>query len=163
MEEKVLFSFRETRKLYLFEYFAGFILLILAMIVYLRGIALPSVFTYMAVGISLLAMGSAEWRRYIGFQYEITPSKLAIINGVIKRDKKNVYFSPLAFIPDINMQQSRIERLLNYGTVFVRGGQGNTFEIKHIDQPHKVMKIIEKMIERSKGSMTESSRTKSLA
>jgi membrane protein YdbS with pleckstrin-like domain len=82
--------------------------------------------------------------------YEITPSKVTIRHGLIEQTHKNVHFVPLGYIPEINMEQDRIQRLLNYGTIFVHGSAQNSFEIKDIDHPKKILKLIEELIEKNR-------------
>ncbi len=77
------------------------------------------------------------------------PQKAIIVNGIIKQSKKNIYFHPLGFVPDINIKQNRIQRVLNYGTIYVQGGS-NPFEIKEIDHPLRVMDFLEELIEKNK-------------
>ena len=75
--------------------------------------------------------------------------KLVTIDGIIKQNRKNIYFHPLGFVPDINIKQNRIQRLLNYGTISIVMG-GSNFEIKDVNNPHSIIKIIEEQIEYSK-------------
>ena len=83
-------------------------------------------------------------------RYTILPNKLTIIKGIIKHDKKNVYFHPLGFVPDLNIKQTRIQRMLSYGTIYLKGEGGNTFTIKDISKPHKVLEMIEELIRKNR-------------
>ena len=84
-------------------------------------------------------------------RYKVTDEKIIIIHGVIKQAKKNVYFHPLAFVPDLNIHQSRVQRFLGVGTVYLKAGGGdNTFEIKDVSNPNKVLSLIEKLIDDNK-------------
>jgi uncharacterized membrane protein YdbT with pleckstrin-like domain len=75
--------------------------------------------------------------------------KLVTIEGLIKQNKKNIYFHPLGFVPDINVKQSRLQRVLGIGTISVTMG-GENFQIKDVDYPHRIIDIIEERIEASK-------------
>ena len=55
----------------------------------------------------------------------------------------------MGFVPDIDIKQSRIQRLLGYGSISITMG-GEHFVIKDLNRPHKVMKMIENQIEESK-------------
>tara|TARA_Y100000310_G_C20357172_1_gene657223 strand:- start:201 stop:707 length:507 start_codon:yes stop_codon:yes gene_type:complete len=143
-KEDVLLHFKRSRKAFLTEYFSGFLLLLLVVVLYMKGIILPKGLHYFVVGFALFSIVSAEFSRLF-LRYKITSTKIVIISGLIKQDKKNVYYHPLGFLPDINTKQGRLQRLLNYGTIFVDAG-GNSFEIKDVNSPHKVMGMLEGLI-----------------
>ena len=144
--EKIIAILRKSRKAFIIEYACSFLLLGLLAATYLKGIRLPGIFNYLIVGIAIFALLSAELSRALT-SYKITENKVIIINGIIKRSKKNVHFLPLGYIPEINTQQGRIQRLLNIGTIFVHGSAQNSFEIKDINDPQKVLELIEMLIE----------------
>lgn len=146
-EEKIVF--RKSRKAYMVEYACGLILLLLLFSIHLHGIMLKPKVAYFFLGISLLPLAFAEISRMLS-KYQITMDKLTITEGLIKQAKKKIYFHPLGFIPDINIHQGRIQRLLDYGTIFVKCAQGNAFEVKDVNQPHEIMKIIERRVEENK-------------
>ena len=146
---KVLYTFKTSRKALLLEYICGGFLLVLLLTAYFKGIYVKPTISYFVLGLSFFSFGSAEFSRFM-LRYKITGDKLTIVQGLIKQDKKHVYFHPLGFVPDINTKQSRIQRLLDSGTIFVAGAGGNSFEIKDVNKPHKVMEIIESLIEASK-------------
>ena len=80
----------------------------------------------------------------------IFPSKITTIKGLIKQKQKNIHFFALSFIPDISVKQSRIQRFLNYGTVFISGGERDTVSIRDVDQPRKVMMLVEDLINKKR-------------
>ena len=147
--KKILYTFKRSRKSFLLEYACGLFLLVLLLITTSKGIHVKPTISYSVLGISLFSLASIELSRLM-LRYKIMEEKLTIIHGLIKQNKKHVYFHPLGFVPDINTKQSRIQRLLDYGTIFVAGAGGNSFEIKEVNKPHKVMEIIENLIEKSK-------------
>jgi len=131
------------------EYGCGLFLLGLLGYSLMKGLIVNQVFVYFVLGLSLTSIGWAELNRLL-LRYKITESKLTTINGFLKQSKKNVYFQALAFIPDLNIKQSRLQRLFGYGTVYIRSGMENTFEIRDIDKPVEVMELIEKLIDYNK-------------
>ncbi len=145
-EDKVITILRKSRKAFFIEYICSFILLVLLIATYVKGIRLPAIFNYLILGIAAFALFSAELSRALT-KYKITENKVIIIKGIIKQVKKNVHFLPLGYIPEINTHQGRIQRLLNIGTIFVHGSAQNSFEIKDINDPQKVLELIEKLIE----------------
>lgn len=147
-ESKVLKTLRKSRKAYLIEYLCGFSLLGLVGYSYLQGINLTPLTKYFLLGAGLSITSVGEIARLF-HRYKITNSKLIIIKGIIKQRKKNVNYHPLAFVPDISMKQGRIQRLLNFGTVFVEAG-ASSFEIKDIDRPRQVMELVESLIEKTR-------------
>lgn len=145
-EEKVITVLRKSRKAFIIEYVCSFILVVLLIATYVKGIRLPPIFNYLILGIAAFALLSAELSRALTW-YKITESRVIIIKGIIKQSKKNVHFLPLGYIPEINTHQGRIQRLLNIGTIFVHGSAQNSFEIKDINDPQKVLELIEQLIE----------------
>ena len=137
---KTLKTLRRSRKAYIIEYLSGALILLLTAGLYGKGIILPKPIYYFAVGFSFFSIGSAEFSRLF-LRYKITSEKIIIIKGLLKQSKKNVYYHPLGFIPDINLKQDRVQRVLNFGTIFVDAG-GNSFQMKDINKPHKVMEMI---------------------
>ena len=148
-DNKVLHVFHKTRKAFVLEYTCGVVLLLLILATKLTGIVLPKLVTYLVIliGFGIILLG--EFLRIIT-TYKLTAGKIMITTGIIKQNKKNVYFHPLAFVPDLNIKQGRVQRLLGYGTVFLQAGPNTTFEIRDVNYPHKVLKIIEESIERNK-------------
>ncbi len=147
-KEKLLFTLRQTRKAYITEYFCGVLLLGMLGMLYYWEIPLETAFMEIIAGVGFVALFSAEASR-IFTKYHIYTTKFSIVHGVLKQHKKNVYFQPLAFIPDLNVHQSRLQRLLNYGTVFIKTG-GEVFEIKHVNNPQHVLMMIEDLIKQNK-------------
>ena len=150
-KETVLKTLRKTRKAFITEYTCSILLLLLLGVLYVKGVAINSSITYFVLGISLVSVGSAELSRLF-IRYQITENKFMIIQGFLKQSKKNVYFQALAFIPDLNVRQSRLQRLLNFGSVYLRSGSEHTFEIHDINNPQQVLDTIERLIEHNKRS-----------
>lgn len=156
-EEKVIAILRKSRKAFIIEYACSFILVSLLAATYIKGIRLPGIFNYLIIGIAAFALISAELSRALTW-YKITDSKVIIIKGLIKQTKKNVHFLPLGYIPEINTHQGRIQRLLNIGTIFVHGSAQNSFEIKDINEPQKVLALIEQLIEENRFRQSDASK-----
>jgi len=128
---------KKTRKAFTLEYTCGVFLLLVMGYAFIKGV----------LGISLVAFLSAEASRYL-IRYKITPEKVIITKGIIRQHKRTIHFHPLSFVPDINIRQSAWQRLLNYGTVYVQGASGeHQLEIKDVDNPQKIMKLIEDYID----------------
>ena len=151
---KIPFIIRKSRKAFLIEYGCGLFLFILLFLSYFNSIALKSEVKYFVLALAIFSIASAEVPRIIT-RYGIGEDKMVVIHGIIKQDKKNIYYHPLGFVPDINIKQSRMQRVLDCGTIYVSGSEGNTFEIKDIDSPHEIMKIIERQIRLNKHTTKE--------
>lgn len=145
--DRVLVRLKRSRKAFLVEYTCGFLLLFFPLVGYLQGGVLPSPLRNLMLLLGVFSIGSAEITRLL-IRYKITPAKIELVKGFIKQSKKNVYFHSLAFIPDINIHQSRMQRLLNYGNIHVYGGgnMSERVEIEDINNPKKVLLHIEKLI-----------------
>jgi len=146
--EKILKTLRQSRKAFLVEYFCGFLLLILS-IETIFNTNFPQWTTYLAGGTGILFLGMVEFSRAI-LRYHIGETKLVITHGLIRQAKKHVYYHPLGFVPDINVHQGTIQRMLKIGTISIKGSEHNNFEIKNIKNPHKILELIESLIQRHK-------------
>ena len=140
---------RKTWKAYLIEYACASLLLILLAVLYLKGIHIPPLLGYMVGGIALVALVTAEYSRWFT-RYLITDEKIVIVHGFIKQNTKNVHFIPLGFVPEINLKQGRLQRLLNYGTIFIHGTGESSFEVKEVDNPQEVLALIEMLIDKNR-------------
>ncbi|MBS3166322.1 PH domain-containing protein [Candidatus Woesearchaeota archaeon] len=152
-EAKLLMSLRRSRKAYFVEYICGFVLLLLLIALYFRGIDIPKGVNYIVSGIAIVAIASAEISRQF-LRYNIYDSKIEVIKGIIKISHKNINFHPLAFVPDITLKQTLPQRILNYGTVDIplSGSHTEAFELKDIDHPAVVLKLLEKLIDAARKS-----------
>ena len=148
-DETIITTLKRSRKVFLMEYLCSFFLLGLLVFTLFKPINIPSILKNIILGTALFSFLSAEISRQM-LRYIITNSKLIVIQGFIKQLKTNVYFHPLGFVPDINVKQNRTQRILNYGTIFVKGGSQNSFELVDIDRPHEIMQLIEDLVEHSK-------------
>jgi membrane protein YdbS with pleckstrin-like domain len=147
--KKVPFTLFRTRKAFWVEYLCGVVILILLLVSFFQVVVLTVKAQIFLLIISLAILGYAEINR-IMLRYRVTEDKLIVINGWLKQDKKNLYFHALGFIPDINIKQGRIQRILGYGTIFVASGGTITLEVKDVAHPLLVMEMIEDLIENSK-------------
>ncbi|PIN87705.1 hypothetical protein COV12_02370 [Candidatus Woesearchaeota archaeon CG10_big_fil_rev_8_21_14_0_10_32_24] len=144
---------RKTRKAFIVEYGCGFFLFLLLIIGALKGIQVKPVVFYFMGGLSLVSLGIAEFNLAM-VRYKILPHKLVITSGIIKQKKKNVYFHPLGFVPDLNVKQGRLQRIFNIGTVYLMSGSENAFELKDIDKPHKILELVETLIDENRNMDT---------
>lgn len=142
-------SLKKSRKAYFIEYSCGFILLLILLVIKLKGWNAPQTMIYYIGGIGIFAIGYAEFARSIT-RYKITESKIIIAHGFIKQDKKNVYYQPLGYVIDLNVKQKHLQRILNYGTVYLKAGGESSFEIKDVDRPQRVLELIEQLIEENR-------------
>ena len=147
--QNIIASLRRTRKAFLPEYFSGLFLLLILFIFNLNKIIIPFKMDYLLVGVAAFAFVSVELSRLL-VDYQITPEKIIITKGIIKKHCKNVHFHPLGFVPDINLKQSFIQRLLGYGTVFIDGSGENHLEIKDVNHPQKILSTLEGLIEKNR-------------
>lgn len=146
-KEATLLALNQCRRAFLIEYCCGFFLLILIVIFNYKKIGLNAVLTYFALGLSLVSIGSAEVSRLL-HRCKMTPSKLVIIDGLIKQNKKHIY---LKAISDINIKQKALHRLLNYGKIHIKTMSGeSSLEIKGVANPGRRMEEIEEIIEKYK-------------
>ena len=149
--EQLLFSLTTSRKGYIIEYVCAAVLILLPLLTSTQGHALPKNALYGVIGAGAMILMYTEISR-IYTRYTITDKKIIIANGLLRQDKKNVYFHPLAFVPDINVEQNILQRLLNVGTIAVRSSEVNSFQIQNIDNPLQIAQEIEHLIELARQS-----------
>ena len=150
-EEKVLMVLRKTRKAFIIEYGCGVLLLLFLGFLTIKGIQLKPLFSKAIIGLAFFSMLSAEYSR-ITTRYKITDTKITYTRGILKQSKKHIYFAPLSFLPNINFRQTRLQRLLRYGTISITGVPdagviSGSFELRDINTPHKALHIIERWID----------------
>jgi hypothetical protein len=150
-KEKVLMVLRKSRKAFLIEYGCGTLLLLLLGILALKGVQLKPIFSKTIFSLAMVSMLYGEYER-INNQYKITDEKIVHTKGIIKQEKKNVYFAPLGFLPNINSHQSYLQRFLQYGSISISGipgtgGRQTSFEIKDINNPQRILKVMEEWID----------------
>lgn len=148
-EEKTLMVLRRSRKSYSIEYACGLFLIVLLLILFARGALVAKSIVYVVIGIAAIALISAEIARLFT-SYTITDKKVIITKGFIKQQTKSIHFIPLGFVPEINLKQGRIQRLLDVGTVFIHSSGENSFEIKDVDEPQRILELIEELIEKNR-------------
>ena len=150
-EEKVLYKVRKSRKAFLTEYICGGLLVVGAGALYVMGFKSLG---YVLLGIFILGVFSillAEVSRMM-VRYTILHTKIIITKGLVQQTRQNVYFRPLGFATDINLRQGRLQRLLGYGTIYLRGSDAeNAFELTDIDYPEDMMRTLEDLIEQNRG------------
>ena len=152
--EKILSKYRKTRKAFFIEYLCAAALFVILIFSLAKGANLSPNFYYLIGVLGVVSLSYAELSRIMR-RYIIKESKIVIIEGLIKHHKKHIYFHPLGFVPDINVKQGWLERILNYGTISMRVSD-EVFQIKDINSPHKVMGQIEERMVANKGSMPAS-------
>jgi hypothetical protein len=150
-EERVLYKVCRSRKAFLTEYVCGGFLLLGAGISYVMDLTRSQYILGIIIVLAGFVIISAEISRMMT-RYIILPTKIIIQKGWIQQKTKNVYFRPLGFATDINLEQSRWQRLLGYGTIYLRGSDAeNAFELADIDFPEEMMRTIEDLIEHNRG------------
>ena len=148
--EEILVTLRHSRKSFLLEYCCSIFLLFLMGFSLFKGGELAKV-TLPFLALGMFGLITTEVRRFYGDRYNIMHSKLSVIKGTFRVRKRNIYYQPLGFVPDFNIRQTFLERLLGYGTVFVHVGN-TVLELKDVDNPHEVLKMFERLIEETRAA-----------
>lgn len=148
-KEEILMEFRVSRKAFWVEYGCGLFLLGLMGFLYYKRINLGEGISYFALGLAFFSLASAEVSRR-AHRCEVTPSKLVIVNGLIRRNKKHIYMKSIS---DIDVRQGLVQRLLNYGVIHIKSASGeSSLEIRDIDEPERRMEELEEIIEKYKNN-----------
>ena len=146
--EGLIVTLRHSRKSFLLEYVCSVFLLVLAISSLFKGGILYKLASPFLV-LSMFGLVSTEIRRFYGDRYNIMQTKLSVIKGILKVRTRNIYYQPLGFVPDFNVKQTFLQRLLGYGTVFVHVGT-TALELRDVDNPHEVLKMFERLIEETR-------------
>lgn len=158
--DHIIKSLKRSRKAFFVEYGCATILVLLLIVLAISGIIIPKTLTLTVLAIVVLIILSVEFSRYM-VRYLFTPKKFVMVHGIIRQRKRNVYYLPLGFVPDIDTHQSRIQRVLGIGSVSISGqpaigGQeAETFQIKDVSDPHGVLEFLEEMIAKSMNTKTK--------
>lgn len=147
--EEVLMSLKQSRKAFLVEYACGLFILGAFWWLNAQGLKLSRTLSYMIIGLGVIIIAIPELYRLTP-RYKITTSKLIVIEGILKQQRKNVYYHPLGFVPDLNVSQTAVQRLLDYGSIFLRGSDQNTFEIRNINSPQEILAWLEELIDKNR-------------
>ncbi len=144
MVETILLEFRKTRRALWAEYGSGLFLFLLLAMSYAKGVNLPPKGYLFVGGLGLGAIIWAEGYRML-YKYTITKSKILINYGLLRRTRRYIYINSIS---DLDVKQTRIERLLNYGTIHLRATSGeSSLELTNIGNPHQIMELVEQQME----------------
>ena len=147
--EGVLITLRHSRKSYLLEYICSFFLFSLGAFSLFSNSSFSGTVQLFFLGLGTAGGMSTELRRFYGDRYKVMRSKLSVIKGVLKVRKRNIYYQPLGFVPDLNIRQSALQRVLGYGTIYMHVGNAS-LELRDIDNPNEIVRMLEHLIEETK-------------
>ena len=90
---------------------------------------------------------SREWNCY-----QISPgnkeTKVMVAEGIFNQKKEHIFIDA---ITDVDLKQSYLERILNYGKLHVRSSSWMvTLEMNDIGKPQEAMEVLENLIEKYK-------------
>lgn len=141
------YKFRISRKSYWVFY-----LMILFVIGYLLYIFFTGLnINQYAFGFALIfvlgAVKLTEVHR-LNYLYKLTPTSLVYSQGIISKSIKNVdYYA----ISDVEVHQSLIQRILNYGTVNVKLFSTDSMtSIKNINDPEAFAQLLDEIIDKKR-------------
>ncbi len=146
-KETILKTIRPSRKAYIVEYGCSVLLVGMLVVILAQGIQ-GTWFRYGTLALAVFAFSYAELSRALT-SYKITPSKIILSYGILRQTRKHVHFDPLGFVPDISTKQNRLQRLLNYGSVYIASGD-NSFVLDGVNRPRKVMSMVEDLIDNTR-------------
>jgi uncharacterized membrane protein YdbT with pleckstrin-like domain len=152
---------KKSRKAFLWEYTCGILLLIILITSYLEGINISHYFQYFILALAIFCFVYAELNR-LATVYLISEHKITIMQGLISKNKKHVDMYAVGFLPDINVSQTLIQRVLDFGSIYVENGGKNAFTIKDINNPQGMMEKIEQLINASRINIHKHSQKKIL-
>ena len=141
--EKLTFkSSQSIKSLFFWSFIFGFIGLVLVLLkgfVIIMGVSPTGYNLYLIYWSVLLFFVIKNLITYFTTEYGITNTRVISKRGLIRRDIEEINLSS---IESINVNQSIIGRILNYGTIIVSGRGTSKVIFKDIDNVVEVRKLI---------------------
>jgi uncharacterized membrane protein YdbT with pleckstrin-like domain len=141
--EKLAFkSSQSIKSLFFWSFIFGFIGLVLVLLkgfVIIMGVSPTGYNLYLIYWSVLLFFVIKNLITYFTTEYGITNTRVISKQGLIRRDIEEINLSS---IESINVNQSIIGRILNYGTIIVSGRGTSKVIFKDIDNVVEVRKLI---------------------
>ena len=141
--EKLIFkSSQSIKSLFFWSFIFGFIGLVLVLLkgfVIIMGVSPTGYNLYLIYWSVLLFFVIKNLITYFTTEYGITNTRVISKQGLIRRDIEEINLSS---IESINVNQSIIGRILNYGTIIVSGRGTSKVIFKDIDNVVEVRKLI---------------------
>jgi len=141
--EKLIFqSSQSIKSLFFWSFIFGFIGLVLVLLkgfVIIMGGPLTNYNVYLIYWAVLLFFVIKNLITYLTTEYGITSIRVISKEGLIRRDIEEI---SLSSIESINVTQSIIGRILNYGTIVISGRGTSKVIFKDIDKVVEIRKLI---------------------
>lgn len=141
--EKLAFkSSQSIKSLFFWSFIFGFIGLVLVLLkgfVIIMGVSPTGYNLYLIYWSVLLFFVIKNLITYFTTEYGITNTRVISKQGLIRRDIEEIN---LTSIESINVNQSIIGRILNYGTIIISGRGTSKVTFKDIDNVVEVRKLI---------------------
>jgi uncharacterized membrane protein YdbT with pleckstrin-like domain len=141
--EKLAFkSSQSIKSLFFWSFIFGFIGLVLVLLkgfVIIMGVSPTGYNLYLIYWSVLLFFVIKNLITYFTTEYGITNTRVISKQGLIRRDIEEINLSS---IESINVNQSIIGRILNYGTIIISGRGTSKVIFKDIDNVIEVRKLI---------------------
>lgn len=141
--EKLIFkSSQSIKSLFFWSFIFGFIGLVLVLLkgfVVIMGVSSTGYNLYLIYWVVLLFFVIKNLITYFTTEYGITNTRVISKDGLIRRDIEEINLSS---IESINVNQTIIGRLLNYGTIVISGRGTSKVILKDIDNVVEIRKLI---------------------
>ncbi len=141
--EKLIFkSSQSIKSLFFWSFIFGFIGLLLVLLkglVIIMGVSSGNNNIYLIYWVILLFFVIKNLITYFTTEYGITNTRVVSKEGLIRRDIEEINLSS---IESINVNQTIIGRLLNYGTIIISGRGTSKVILKDIDNVVEIRKLI---------------------
>jgi uncharacterized membrane protein YdbT with pleckstrin-like domain len=141
--EKLIFkSSQSIKSLFFWSFIFGFIGLVLVLLkgfVVIMGVSSTGYNLYLIYWAVLLFFVIKNLITYFTTEYGITNTRVISKDGLIRRDIEEINLSS---IESINVNQTIIGRLLNYGTIVISGRGTSKVILKDIENVVEIRKLI---------------------
>ena len=144
--EKLIFKNSQSIKsLFFWSFIFGFIGLILVLLksfVVIMGVSSTGYNLYLIYWVVLLFFVIKNLITYFTTEYGITSNRVISKEGLIRRDIEEINLSS---IESINVNQTILGRILNYGTIIISGRGTSKVLLKDVDNVIETRKLIKNL------------------
>lgn len=142
--EAPVFRGRPTRFAFLKDYILAAFLFASVLAVRMAGLYVYPLALYAAIALAVIFIIMAETAR-LSNSYCVTPSQVIVQEGIVSSHRYSVFMDNIS---DVNVRQSRLQRLLGYGRVIIGSSSGREhMQLKMVARnPQKTAHSIERLI-----------------
>lgn len=142
--EKVAYSTKLNWTLYL----KSFVFILFGAIIYLDGLHSLNRSLFSGLGLILLLVGifsgGLTYLKIKTFEFAVTNKRVLIKHGILKTESFEIMLNK---VEAIYVEQNIIDRIVNSGTIIIKGTGGSQNPLRNVDNPFKFRIAVNEQIE----------------